>query len=76
MERISGYSQAAGGFQFNVVGISSLLFVKDVVLLASLSGDVQLSVVQLAAEREAARVRISTSKSETMVLSCKKGGIP
>ena len=44
MYRISRSSQGAEGFQFSGVGISSLLFVDDVVLLAPSSGDLQLSL--------------------------------
>ncbi|TWW62366.1 hypothetical protein D4764_04G0010130 [Takifugu flavidus] len=44
----------------------------DVALLASSARDLQLSLDQFAAECEAAGMRISTSKSETMVLSRKK----
>ena len=53
-----------------------LLFADDVVLLASLNSDFQLSLGQFAAEREEAGMKISTSKSEAMVLSSKKGGLP
>ena len=42
------------------------------VLLAPSSGDLQLSLEWFAAECEAAGMRISTSKSETMVLSRKR----
>ncbi|XP_061625696.1 probable ATP-dependent RNA helicase DDX17 isoform X2 [Phyllopteryx taeniolatus] len=44
----------------------------DVVLLASSSRDLQVSLEQFAAECEAAGMRISTSKSETVVLSRKR----
>ncbi|TWW55948.1 hypothetical protein D4764_09G0009980 [Takifugu flavidus] len=59
----------------------SLLFADDVVLLASWARDPQQSLDRFAAEREAAGIRISTSKSEAcdgygcdkaMVLSRKK----
>ena len=74
MDRISRRSQGAEGFRFGGVGISSLLFADDVVLLAPSSGDLQLSLERFAAECEAAGMRISTSKSETMVLSRKRVG--
>jgi len=44
----------------------------DVVLFALPGCDLQLSLEQFAAEWEAAGMRISTSKSETMVLSWKR----
>ena len=69
MDRISRCSQGAEGFQFSGVRISYLLFA--VVLLASSGGDLQLSLEQFAAKCEVAGMRISTSKSETMVLSWK-----
>ena len=51
--------------------VSRMLFADDVVLLASSGCDLQLSLERFAAECEAAGMRISTSKSETMVLSRK-----
>ena len=58
--------------QFGDVMIASLLFADDVVLLASSIHDLQLSVERFAAECEAAEVRISTSKSKTMVICWKR----
>ncbi|KAI3353571.1 hypothetical protein L3Q82_020093, partial [Scortum barcoo] len=52
--------------------ISSLLFADDVVLLASSSQDLQRVLERFAAECEAAGMRISTSKSEAMVLDRKR----
>ncbi|TWW77322.1 hypothetical protein D4764_12G0007120 [Takifugu flavidus] len=52
--------------------IASLLFADDVVLLASSARDLQLSLDRFAAACEAAGMRISTSKSEAMVLDRKK----
>ena len=49
-----------------------LLFADDVVLLASSDRDLQLSLDRFAAECEAAGMRISTSKSESMVLNRKR----
>ena len=72
MDRISRRSQGAEGFQFGGVRISSLLFADDVVLLAPSGGNLQLSLERFAAECEAAGMRISTSKSESMVLSRKR----
>ena len=51
--------------------IASLLFADDVVLMASSAVDLQHSLDQFVAECEAAGMRISTSKSEAMVLSRK-----
>ncbi|MDG2633017.1 hypothetical protein P7M35_24665, partial [Vibrio parahaemolyticus] len=56
--------------------ISSLLFADDVVLLAPSNSDLQLSLGRFAAECEAAVMRISTSKSEAMVLSRKRVDCP
>ncbi|TWW73526.1 hypothetical protein D4764_15G0009200 [Takifugu flavidus] len=52
--------------------IGSLLFADDVVLLTPSARDLQQSLDRFAAECEAAGMRISTSKSEAMVLSWKK----
>ncbi|KAK0156391.1 putative uncharacterized transposon-derived protein F52C9.6 [Merluccius polli] len=52
--------------------IGSLLFADDVVLLASSDRDLQLSLDRFAAECKAAGMRISTSKSESMVLNRKR----
>ncbi|TWW54336.1 hypothetical protein D4764_06G0008300 [Takifugu flavidus] len=52
--------------------IGSLLFADDVVLLASSAHDLQLSLDRFAAACEAAGMKISTSKSEAMVLNRKK----
>ena len=54
---------------FGELMIKSLLFADDVVLLTSSVSDLQQSLDRFAAECEAAGMRISTSKSETMVLS-------
>lgn len=58
------------GIRFGDLRISSLLFADDVVLLVS-SNHGQ-TTPQLAAECEGAGMRISTSKSETMVLNQKR----
>ena len=52
--------------------MSSLLFADDLILLMSWSKGLQLSLERLAADCEAAGLRISTSKSETVVLSRKR----
>ena len=76
MDRISRRSQGVEGFRFDDLRITPLLFADDVVLLASSSRDLQLSLDRFAAECEAAGMRISTSKSESMVLSRKRVECP
>uniref|UniRef100_A0A669C209 Reverse transcriptase domain-containing protein n=1 Tax=Oreochromis niloticus TaxID=8128 RepID=A0A669C209_ORENI len=76
MDRISRRSQVAEGFHFGGLRISSLLFADDVVLMASSGGGLQLALERFAAECEAAGMRISTSKSEAMVLSRKRVECP
>ncbi|KAI3360388.1 hypothetical protein L3Q82_002299 [Scortum barcoo] len=58
------------------VQISSLLFADDVVLMASSGQDLQHVLERFAAECEAAGMRISTSKSEAMVLDRKRVACP
>ncbi|KAI3368719.1 hypothetical protein L3Q82_025414 [Scortum barcoo] len=66
-------SQGPEGVRFGNHRISSLLFADDVVLLASSSQDLQhVYLERFAAECEAAGMRISTSKSEAMVLDRKR----
>ncbi|KAK3515128.1 hypothetical protein QTP70_007237 [Hemibagrus guttatus] len=72
MDRISSRSQGLVGVQFGDHRISSLIFADDVVLLAPSSLDLQHALGCFAAECEAARMRVSTSKSEAMVLDQKK----
>ncbi|KAI3370382.1 hypothetical protein L3Q82_024470, partial [Scortum barcoo] len=73
MDRISRRSQGPEGVRFGNHRISSLLFADDVVLLASSSSqDLQHVLERFAAECEAAGMRISTSKSEAMVLDRKR----
>ncbi|KAI3354306.1 hypothetical protein L3Q82_018492 [Scortum barcoo] len=72
MDRISRRSQGPEGVWFGNHRISSLLFADDVVLLASSSQDLQHVLERFAAECEAAGMRISTSKSEAMVLDRKR----
>ncbi|KAI3373515.1 hypothetical protein L3Q82_022114 [Scortum barcoo] len=69
---ISRRSQGPEGVRFGNHRISSLLFADDVVLLASSSQDLQHVLERFAAECEAAGMRISTSKSEAMVLDRKR----
>ncbi|KAK0152281.1 hypothetical protein N1851_006331 [Merluccius polli] len=69
MDRISRRSQGVEGVRFGDLRIGSLLFADDVVLLAPSDRDLQLSLDWFAAECKAAGMRISTSKSESMVLN-------
>ncbi|KAI3353754.1 hypothetical protein L3Q82_004986 [Scortum barcoo] len=66
-------SQGPEGVRFGNHRISSLLFADDVVLMASSGQDLQHVLERFAAECEAAGMRISTSKSEAMVLDPRKG---
>ncbi|KAK3542767.1 hypothetical protein QTP70_002969 [Hemibagrus guttatus] len=72
MDRISRRSQGLEGVRFGDHRISSLVFADDVVLLAPSSLDLQHALGHFAAECEAAGMRVSTSKSEAMVLDRKK----
>ncbi|KAK3515996.1 hypothetical protein QTP70_000711 [Hemibagrus guttatus] len=72
MDRISRRSQGLEGVEVVDHRISSLIFADDVVLLASSSLDLQHALGHFAAECEAAGMRVSTSKSEAMVLDRKK----
>uniref|UniRef100_A0A8C6LTA7 Reverse transcriptase domain-containing protein n=1 Tax=Nothobranchius furzeri TaxID=105023 RepID=A0A8C6LTA7_NOTFU len=72
MDRVSRHSQGVEGICFGGLRIRSLLFADDVVLLASSERDLQLSLERFAVECEAAGMRISSSKSETMVFIRKR----
>ncbi|KAI3367478.1 hypothetical protein L3Q82_026202 [Scortum barcoo] len=74
--QISRHSQGPEGVRFGNHRISSLLFADDVVLMASSSQDLQHVLERFAAECEAAGMRISTSKSEAMVLDRKRVACP
>ncbi|KAI3371640.1 hypothetical protein L3Q82_023595, partial [Scortum barcoo] len=76
MDRISRRSQGPEGVRFGNHRISSLLFADDVVLMASSGQDLQHVLGRFAAECEAAGMRISTSKSEAMVLDRKRVACP
>ncbi|KAI3363989.1 hypothetical protein L3Q82_001584 [Scortum barcoo] len=77
MDRISRRSQGPEGVRFGNHRISSLLFMQDdVVLMASSGQDLQHVLERFAAECEAAGMRISTSKSEAMVLDWKRVACP
>lgn len=68
MDIIFRYSQRAEGVQFGGLRISSL-FADDVALLASSCREFQFSLEQSTAEYVAARMMISTSISEAMVIT-------
>ncbi|KAK3532460.1 hypothetical protein QTP86_018448, partial [Hemibagrus guttatus] len=70
--KISRRSQGLEGVRFGDHRISSLIFADDVVLLAPSSLDLQHALGRFAAECEVAGMRVSTSKSEAMVLDRKK----
>ncbi|KAJ0002649.1 hypothetical protein NQD34_007798 [Periophthalmus magnuspinnatus] len=72
MDKISRRSQGPEGVWFGNHRISSLLFADDVVLMASSSQNLQQALGRFAGECEAAGMKISTSKSEAMVLDRKK----
>ncbi|KAK3537609.1 hypothetical protein QTP70_017005, partial [Hemibagrus guttatus] len=72
MDRISRCSQGLEGVRFGEHMISSLIFADDVVLLAPSSLDLQHALGHFAAECEAAGMKVSTSKSEAIVLNRKK----
>lgn len=62
----------AEGFCLGGFRISSLLFVDDVFLLASSGDALQHALEVFASEYETARIRMNTSKSDTMVLNRKR----
>ncbi len=69
-------SQGPEGVLFGDHTISCLLFADDVVLLAPSDQDLRNALGRFAAECEAAGMRISTSKSEAMVISWKNVACP
>ena len=71
MDRISRRSRGEESVRFGDLRIASLLFADDVVLLATSDRDLQHALGRFAAECEAVGMRVSTSKSEAMVL-CRK----
>ncbi|KAI3373757.1 hypothetical protein L3Q82_022339 [Scortum barcoo] len=76
--RFLGVARGLEGVRFGNHRISSLLFADDVVLMASSGQDLQHVLERFAAECEceAAGMRISTSKSEAMVLDRKRVACP
>jgi len=55
--------------------VASLPFIDDVVLLASSSQDLQRALELFRAGRGAARMKVSSSKFEAVVLKPEKGGV-
>ncbi|KAJ0004772.1 hypothetical protein NQD34_010986 [Periophthalmus magnuspinnatus] len=72
MDRISRCSQGPEGVWFGNHRISSLLFADEFVLMASSNQGLQQALGRFAAECEVAGMRISSTKSEAMVLDRKK----
>ncbi len=72
MDRISRRSRGEESVRFGDLRIASLLFADDVVLLASSHCDLQHALGWFAAECEVVGMKVSTSKSEAMVLCRKK----
>jgi len=71
MDRISRHSRCEAIVWFGDLRIASLLFADNVVLLATSDRDLQHALGRFAAECESVGMRVSTSKSEAMVL-CQK----
>jgi len=71
MNRISRCSRVEESVRFGDLSIASLLFVDDLILLTTSDRDLQHALGRFAAECEAVGMRVSTSKSEAMVL-CRK----
>lgn len=76
MDIISRHSQGPESVQFGGHRIDSLLFVDGVVLLASSYPDLQFALGRFSAECEVAWMRISTFKSDTVVLNKKRVNCP
>lgn len=71
LDRVSRCSQGSGS---GATGFNLWFFTDDVVLLAPLGQDLQHVLGWFPAKCEAAGMRVSTCKSEAMVLDLKKGG--
>jgi hypothetical protein len=69
MDRISRRSESEENVQYGRVGLSTLLFADDVVLLAASEADLQHALDRFAAECEEAGMKVSTKKTEAMVVS-------
>jgi len=75
MDRILRRSRGEEGVRFGYLRIASLLFEDDVVLLAISDPDLQHALGRFAAKCEAVGMRVSTSKSEAMVLGPENSGM-
>ncbi|KAK0132165.1 Retrovirus-related Pol polyprotein from type-1 retrotransposable element R2 [Merluccius polli] len=71
MDKISRRSRGEENVRFGNLRIASLLFADDVILLASSDRDLQHALGRFAAECETVGMRVSTSRSEAMVI-CRK----
>jgi hypothetical protein len=69
MDRIARRSQGEECVMIGDVRVKSLLFADDLVLLASSESDLQRALERFAAECVVAGMRISTSKTESLVVS-------
>jgi len=67
-DRISRLSRDEDSVRLGDLRIASLLFADDVVLLATSDHELQHALGRFAAECETVEMRVSTSKSEAMVL--------
>jgi len=71
MDRITRRCRGEASVRFAELRITPLFFVDNVVLLATADHDLQHALRWFAAECEAVGMRVSTSKSEAMVLCWK-----
>ena len=69
MDRIVRRSRGRESVQIGDTTIARLLFADDLAILASSQEDLQRALERFAAECEAAGMRISTAKTESMVFS-------
>jgi len=69
MDRIVNRSRGRERVTIGDVDVARLLFADDLVILASSEDDLQRALDRFAAECELAEMRVSTSKTEVMVLS-------
>lgn len=74
--RIVRCNRGNEGIQFGDLIITSLFITDDVVPLASLSRDLQLSLEWFSVDLEVVEMKISTSKSEAIFLSRKSCELP
>lgn len=71
MDRIPRHSRGEGIVRFGDLGVASLVFADDVVLMTSSVNDLQHPLGMFVLDCDAAEQRDSTSKSEAIVL-CQK----